>query len=157
MQTLPLCSTNNLDFQSTTGCHVDGHIAVHGHTHVVGVLDRPLTGRVADVVVATHCAAEAVHRMLRPGIKSEALTHMIETIAAYFRCKPVASNYICSMKRFVLEADKIALNAISDDAPPSFKVGEGDVYNVDIMLSTAVADTNANRGFQYVLFSPTRN
>lgn len=115
---------------------MDGHIAVHGHTHVVGVLDRPLTGRVADVVAATHCAAEAVHRMLRPGLKSEAIPHMIQRIAAYFRCKPVASNFICSMRRFVLEGDKIVLNGTTEDQPPSFTVEEDDVYNVDIQLST---------------------
>lgn len=40
------------------------------------------------------------------------------------------------MRRFVLEADKLALNAKSDDRPPEFVVEEGDVYNIDIMLST---------------------
>eukprot|EP00043_Microstomoeca_roanoka_P029876 m.23639 g.23639 ORF g.23639 m.23639 type:complete len:375 (+) comp9530_c0_seq1:74-1198(+) len=122
----------------TMGCHVDGHIAVHGHTHVVGVLDRPLTGRPADVVVATYCAAEAVQRMLRPGLKSEAIPHMIEMVAAYFRCKPVASNYSCSMRRFVLEGDKIVLNAKSEDRPADFVVQEGEVYNIDIALSTGM-------------------
>ncbi|EGD73942.1 hypothetical protein PTSG_05637 [Salpingoeca rosetta] len=140
----------------TTGCHVDGHIAVNGHTHVVGVLDKPMTGRQADVVVATHCAAEAVHRMLRPGLKSEAIPHMIETIASYFRCKPVATNYTCNMRRFVLEGDKIVLNGKSEDCPPPFVVEEDDVFNVDIMLSTGAGSVR-DRGARPTVYQRDLN
>lgn len=49
------------------GCHIDGFIAVVGHTHVLQ--QGPVTGRAADVVAAANTAAEVALRLVRPGKK----------------------------------------------------------------------------------------
>ncbi|KAI3957675.1 hypothetical protein MKW92_009691, partial [Papaver armeniacum] len=49
------------------GCHIDGFIAVVGHTHVLQ--DGPVTGRAADVVAAANTAAEVALRLVKPGNK----------------------------------------------------------------------------------------
>lgn len=50
---------------SDMGCHIDGFIAVVGHTHVIQ--DGPITGRAADVIAAANTAAEVALRLVRPG------------------------------------------------------------------------------------------
>lgn len=52
---------------SDMGCHIDGFIAVVGHTHVLQ--DGPVTGRAADVIAAANTAAEVALRLVRPGRK----------------------------------------------------------------------------------------
>lgn len=49
------------------GCHIDGFIAVVGHTHVLH--EGPVTGRPADVIAAANTAAEVALRLVRPGKK----------------------------------------------------------------------------------------
>jgi methionine aminopeptidase len=55
---------------SDLGCHIDGFIAVVGHTAVVGAAPSEpvaITGRQADVIMATYQAAEAAVRTIKPG------------------------------------------------------------------------------------------
>ncbi|KAG6771687.1 hypothetical protein POTOM_023069 [Populus tomentosa] len=49
------------------GCHIDGFIAVVGHTHALQ--SGPITGRAADVIAAANTAAEVALRLVRPGKK----------------------------------------------------------------------------------------
>lgn len=53
------------------GCHIDGFIAVVGHTHVIQ--EGPVTGRAADVIAAANTAAEVALRLVRPGKKVSGL------------------------------------------------------------------------------------
>lgn len=52
---------------SDMGCHIDGFIALVGHTHVLQ--QGPVTGRAADVIAAANTAAEVALRLVRPGKK----------------------------------------------------------------------------------------
>lgn len=54
-------------FYSDLGAHVDGFIAVVAHTIVIGSLEKKVTGRKADVVLAAHYASQAALRLLKPG------------------------------------------------------------------------------------------
>ncbi|RWV90404.1 hypothetical protein GW17_00047400 [Ensete ventricosum] len=56
-----------LCFFSDMGCHIDGFIAVVGHTHVIQ--EGPVSGRTADVISAANTAAEVALRLVRPGKK----------------------------------------------------------------------------------------
>lgn len=50
------------------GVHIDGYIAQSGFTWIMSeTQDLPIKGRAADVLLATHLAAEAVLRLLKPG------------------------------------------------------------------------------------------
>eukprot|EP00730_Choanoeca_flexa_P008064 TRINITY_DN12434_c1_g3_i4.p3 TRINITY_DN12434_c1_g3~~TRINITY_DN12434_c1_g3_i4.p3 ORF type:complete len:193 (+),score=28.10 TRINITY_DN12434_c1_g3_i4:101-679(+) len=55
--------------QIALGVQIDGYIAHHGHTHIVGLTDTPCPGRRADVICAVNAAAMLIHRLLRPGVK----------------------------------------------------------------------------------------
>jgi methionine aminopeptidase len=53
---------------SDLGAHIDGFIAVVAHTLVVGAsLERKVTGKKANVVLAAYLASQAALRLLKPG------------------------------------------------------------------------------------------
>ncbi|CAI8023546.1 Proliferation-associated protein 2G4 [Geodia barretti] len=64
----PVCLTAGDLFKIEMGVHVDGFIAVVGHTAVVGATkESPVTDRKADVIKAAYLASEIAHRMVVPG------------------------------------------------------------------------------------------
>ncbi|KXJ17367.1 Proliferation-associated protein 2G4 [Exaiptasia diaphana] len=61
------------------GVHIDGFIAVVGHTIVVGASkENKITGRKADVLQAAYLASE-----------NNAITDLVQKVADSFHCKPV--------------------------------------------------------------------
>ena len=70
--------------------HVDGFIAVVGHTLVVGSsAEHPVTGRKADVLQAGHIAGEVALRMLKPGGDSAVVADTVQKVAAEYGCVPI--------------------------------------------------------------------
>lgn len=67
---------------SDMGCHIDGFIAVVGHTHVLQ--QGPVTGRAADVIAAANTAAEVALRLVRPGKKVIYLMFFITTFISLY-------------------------------------------------------------------------
>lgn len=57
------------------------------HTVVVGTSGA--TGRKADVIMAAHYAAEAAHRLLKPGKKNTDVTAAISKIAEQYKVSPL--------------------------------------------------------------------
>ncbi len=50
------------------GAHIDGFIAVVAHTFVIGAsVEKPVTGRKADAVLAANDCAEIALRLVKPG------------------------------------------------------------------------------------------
>ena len=57
-----------------------GYIATAAHTFVVGstaTVEKPLTGRQADVLTAAHIASEVVTKLMRPGNTNSQITAAI--------------------------------------------------------------------------------
>ena len=70
------------------GAHIDGLIALVGHSMVVGASqDNVVTGRKADVMMAAHLASEAALRLFRPGNTNVQVTDKIVRIAGAFECR----------------------------------------------------------------------
>ena len=70
------------------GAHIDGLIALVGHSLVVGASqDNVVTGRKADVMMAAHLASEAALRLFRPGNTNVQVTDNIVKIAGAFECR----------------------------------------------------------------------
>ena len=70
------------------GAHIDGYIAVVGHSLVVeAARDNVVTGRRADVMMAAHLASEAALRSFRPGHNNMQLTDKIVKVARAFQCR----------------------------------------------------------------------
>ncbi|KAI3994292.1 hypothetical protein MKX01_012549 [Papaver californicum] len=117
------------------GCHIDGFIAVVGHTHVLQ--DGPVTGKAADVVAAVNTAAEVALRLVKPGRKNKDVTDAIQKVAAAYDCKIVEGVLSHQLKQFVIDGNKVILSVSNpetkvDDA----EFEENEVYAIDIVAST---------------------
>ncbi|KAI9321500.1 peptidase M24, structural domain-containing protein [Dichotomocladium elegans] len=125
------------------GVHIDGYIATAAHTTILNPTpQQPIQGPAADVMCATHFAAEAAIQMLRPGVKSSEITRVITEIAAYFRCQPVEGTYSSPMKRYVLRAGRDIENRFPQDMTVQdlekydFVIEPNQVYQMNIVLTS---------------------
>ncbi|KAJ8543597.1 hypothetical protein K7X08_006120 [Anisodus acutangulus] len=117
------------------GCHIDGFIAVVGHTHVLH--EGPVTGRAADVIAAANTAAEVALRLVRPGKKNSDVTEAIQKVAAAYDCKIVEGVLSHQMKQFVIDGNKVVLSVSNPDTRvDEAEFEENEVYSIDIVTST---------------------
>jgi len=120
------------------GAHVDGFVATVAHTVVLmGDMNAPVTGVQADVMAAAVTAGEAAIRKLRPGCNAADVGKAIERVAEDFGVNVVEGVLTHSMKRFVIDGNKVILNKPS----PELKAGDetievNEVYALDIVLSS---------------------
>ncbi|KAI9209287.1 proliferation associated protein [Polychytrium aggregatum] len=121
------------------GVHIDGYIAVLGHTVIVNPQPQtPITGRAADVVCAAHYAAEAAARIVQPGMKSHDLVEAIQRVAAAFNCRVVEGVETHLMKRYVLQApvNTIPGQPTLESLPDDFVFEEHQAYSVNIVMTS---------------------
>eukprot|EP00122_Pirum_gemmata_P012048 Pgem_evm1s11181 len=120
--------------------HMGGYAVVVAHSIVIGASkDEPITGKMADVMMATHNCIEAAHRMLRPGTKSEDITKMVSTVAESFKCKPVEGMLSHNLIRWKVDGDKGIIqnpNQQQNEGHKECVIAEGDVFAMDVVLST---------------------
>ncbi|KAK1437135.1 hypothetical protein QVD17_02920 [Tagetes erecta] len=117
------------------GCHIDGFIAVVGHTHVLQ--EGPVTGRAADVIAAANTAAEVALRLVRPGKKNQDVTEAIQKVAAAYDCKIVEGVLTHQLKQFVIDGNKVVLSVSNPDTRvDDAEFEENEVYAIDIVTST---------------------
>ncbi|RMZ52148.1 hypothetical protein APUTEX25_001538, partial [Auxenochlorella protothecoides] len=101
----------------------EGDVAAHSLVAV----DGPAKGRAADVVAAAHAAYEAASRLVRAGRRAKEVGPVLSKIAEAYGCTLVEGVLSHEMKRFIIDASKAA-----DD----FEIEEGEVYAIDIVMST---------------------
>mmetsp|Transcript_28194 Transcript_28194/g.91119 ORF Transcript_28194/g.91119 Transcript_28194/m.91119 type:complete len:392 (+) Transcript_28194:36-1211(+) len=122
------------------GCHIDGYIAVVGHTMVVGESGTPtpaLTGPAADVVMAAHVASEVAHKTIKPGAKNTDVTKAIVRVAEEFGVTPMHGVVSHRLKRFVIEGNEhIPMFVDPEVKTEEFDFEANEVYAVDVMFST---------------------
>jgi len=120
------------------GVHVDGFVALIGHSFVCTANQAvPTTGRKADVICAAHYAAECAHRLIKPGRKNTEVTDAIQKVADIFKCQPMEGVLSHQMKRFVIDGNHVIANkAILEQKVEEFEFEENSVYAVDIVIST---------------------
>ncbi|KAI9228644.1 MAG: peptidase M24, structural domain-containing protein [Piptocephalis tieghemiana] len=123
--------------------HVDGYIASLAHTLLVPAPTQatsPKTGKIADVVCATHFAAEAALRALQPGVTAKEVTRVIQLAAQLYDCHPVQGTASSQMQRYVRHAKKAILSVVDKDSVGLMEeetvVTPGDVWSLNILCST---------------------
>jgi len=125
------------------GVHIDGFISVMAHSHLVtSHPETPATGRIADVIAAAYYASECAHRLIKPGKKNTEVTAAIAKCAEQFKCNPVEGVLSHQMKRFVIDGNRVIINkATLEHKVEEFEFEEGEVYSVDIVMSTGEGKT----------------
>lgn len=122
------------------GAHVDGFIAVVAHTKVIGAtLEKKVTGRLADAILASHFASEAALRLLKAGNETNAITTTVQKIAESFKCKPVEGMLSHQLKQFKIDGEKTIIQNPSDAQKKEhekFEFDTHEVYAMDVLIST---------------------
>jgi methionyl aminopeptidase len=120
------------------GAHVDGYIAVVANTVVLmGDMNAPVTGVQADAMQAAITAGEAAIRKLRPGVSNQEVGKAIERVAEDFGVHVVEGVLTHSMKRFVIDGNKVVLNKTSPELKADDETIElNEVYALDIVMSS---------------------
>ncbi|BFZ22640.1 hypothetical protein BsWGS_25679 [Bradybaena similaris] len=122
------------------GAHVDGYIAVAAHTVVVGASkDNPVTGRKADVIVATQKALEVALRLVKPGNTNYQTTDGIQKVTEDFKCKPIEGMLSHQLKQHIIDGEKAIIQNPSEAQRKDHESCEFDVhevYAIDILVST---------------------
>lgn len=127
------------------GVHIDGYIAVVGHTIVVGASkDNKITGAKADVLLAAQLASEVAQRLVKAGNENYTVTDQIQKVAEAFQCKPVEGMLSHQLKRNIIDGEKAIIQNPNeqqrkDHAKCEFAVH--DVFAVDILISTGDGKT----------------
>ena len=122
------------------GIHIDGYVAVIGHTVVVGASkDNKVTGRKADVLVAAYLASELAHRTVKPGEENYTITDYIQKLTEDFKCKPIEGMLSHQLKRNVIDGEKSIIQNPNEGQKKEHENCEFDVhevYAIDILVST---------------------
>jgi len=122
------------------GAHVDGYIAVVAHTLVLGASkDKPIEGKVADVMLAAHYAAEAASRLVKPTATSYQVTDAVQKIAESYSCKPIEGMLSHQLHKNTIDGEKVIIqnpteNQRKETPPHTFEMY--DVFAVDVIVST---------------------
>jgi len=131
------------------GCHIDGYLALAAHTAVVreapaaeGEEEKaeppaPVTGRLADVLAATHIGAEVAAKLIRAGNTNYQVTEAVRRVADAHNVRCVTGTSMHQVKRYVIDGSKQII--LRDDVEQ--KVDECtfetyEVYVVDVAMST---------------------
>ncbi|KAL2315223.1 Curved DNA-binding protein [Schizosaccharomyces pombe] len=120
------------------GAHIDGFASLVATTTVVS--EEPVTGPAADVIAAASAALKAAQRTIKPGNTNWQVTDIVDKIATSYGCKPVAGMLSHQQEREVIDGKKqIILNPSDSQRSEmdTFTFEEGEVYGVDILVSTS--------------------
>jgi len=140
------------------GAHIDGFIAVVGHSLVVGASsESQVSGRRADVMMAAHLASEAALRSFRPGNNNMQLTDKIVRIARDFGCRPVERLRSYNLERNVIKGEKvisICPESCCDTPSQVQEFKDHEVYAMDIFVSTGTGQS-AEKDIKPTVFRKT--
>jgi len=121
------------------GVHVDGFISVLAHTMVVGRTEEsePITGPLADVLVAGSVAAKVALSEMKVGNTNTAVTQAIAKVAESYGVKQIQGVLMHQMKRYVIDGNKVVLQREDPEhVVDEIEFEANEVYAIDIALST---------------------
>jgi len=126
------------------GAHIDGFVGQCAHTWIIPTEGQtePFTGKMADVVCAAYYASECALHLLQPGRTNTEVTKMIKAVADCFHVNPVEAVLSHQMKQNCIDANNVILNREEvDQHVEEFKFDVGQVYGIDILMSTGEGKT----------------
>lgn len=120
------------------GCHIDGFVAQAAHTMVIGATkDKKVTGKKADVIVATRKAYEAAVRLIKEGNMNTQVTKMISKISEIYKVNPLEGVLSHRVKKHMIDGDEVIINKETPEQKvEEHKFAKFEVYVIDIILST---------------------
>jgi curved DNA binding protein len=121
------------------GCNVDGYVGVVATTVMVAPegFAKNITGRQADVLMATHTAAEIASRLTKAGAKGTEVAAAINKVAEAFNCTAVLGVCSHNVTRNCLDGEKTIVPKYDEgQKPDECEIVVNEVYVVDVVMST---------------------
>jgi curved DNA binding protein len=116
--------------------HIDGYIALSGHTvFVTEKKDEKVTGRAADVIQAAYQIKEAALRTIIPGNKNSQVTQVINKVAEEYKCKIVKGVFSHKLKKHVIDSDDVIASSIGQKVE-DYEFHAGDVFGLEVFVSS---------------------
>lgn len=117
------------------GVHVHGFVSTAAHSIVVG--GGPLTGRVADVMMAAWTAAEGVLRKMKPGVKNTEVSKIIQKAAEAYKCNPLEGVLSHEVRQFVIDHENCIIGKENaEQKVEEFEFGPNTAFSLDIVMTT---------------------
>ncbi|CAH1763497.1 4703_t:CDS:2 [Entrophospora sp. SA101] len=130
------------------GAQVDGFAAIVASTFVVGATkEKPVEGKLADVLMAAHWASEAALRLIKPGLSNIKVTETIQKIAKAYGTNSVEGMLSYQQEKNIIEGKKQIILNPSDFQKrehETVEFSENEVYGVDILISTGEGKPKAS-------------
>lgn len=130
------------------GTQIDGFASIVSETVVVGAsAQEPVTGKKADLLTAAYKASEAALRTIKPGNKNWDVTKVVAQVAKEYGVVPLEGMLTHNQERNVLTGPKeiiINPNEEQKGQVDTFEFEEGQVFGLDILMSTGEAKVKAS-------------
>jgi len=120
------------------GCHIDGFIVQVADTIVIGASkDKKVTGKKADVILATRKAFDAAIRLIKEGNINSQVTKMIGRISEIYKTNPLEGVLSHRIKKHMIDGDEVIINKETPEQKvEEHKFAKYEVYVIDVLLST---------------------
>ncbi|CAI5760184.1 unnamed protein product [Candida verbasci] len=121
------------------GVQIDGFPAIVGETFVIGE-EKTIDGKKADLLHAAWLASEAAIGTFKPGNRNWDITNIVSKVAKEFETSPLENMLSHNQERLKLYGPKeIILNPSKENksSMETCKFEEGDVFGLDILISTS--------------------
>lgn len=120
------------------GCHIDGFIAQVADTIVIGASkDKKVTGKKADVILATRKAFDAAVRLIKEGNINNQVTKMIGKISEMYKTNPLEGVLSHKIKKHMIDGDEVIINKETPEQKvEEHKFAKYDAYVIDVLISS---------------------
>lgn len=120
------------------GVQIQGFAAVSAHTLVITEKsDEVVTGRIADVVLASFFSAQAALRMLKTGVNNNQVTEVVRKICESYKVNPVEGVLSHRIKRDIVDGLEVIINkTTTDQKVDQREFAFGDMYGFDVIVSS---------------------
>nr|BAN66178.1 proliferation-associated protein 2g4, putative [Babesia bovis] len=116
------------------GCHIDGYLGLVTHTVYVG---NNITGKAANVLSAAWNGCQAAIREMKVGNSSQAVSKVIEQVAAEYKCTPLIGYVSHEIKRHVIEGSRFIPGGTRiEDKAETFTFNANEAYALNVIMST---------------------
>merc|ERR1712226_526503 len=117
------------------GVHIDGYIALLGHTVVVG--EEKAAGKKADATMAAWTGLNAAVRLLKAGTTNTQITEAILKSAESFKCSPLEGVLSHEVQRWLIDGNSCIINRETFDQKVTEKeLQVNEIYVLDVYASS---------------------
>lgn len=118
------------------GVHIDGYIALSGHTIIVTATpENKVSGKAASVILAAHDAKEAALRTLLAGKKNTQVTEVVNNVAKEYGTNIVKGVFSHKLKKHVIDGSDV-IAATKGQKCEEYEFHIGDVFGLEVFISS---------------------